>query len=152
MTDHTARPESWDHVARQAKDDYPYADCLMELRARVERLEQAQQQPEPGDDQTLHTVALRMVDTLANLDVLPEITNTIRRAIREPMQPAPSAPAGKGELVGLVAKAIVDAPPASLKADEWTPEAIAAILAVADWLALEDYGNTARLLRREVGR
>jgi hypothetical protein len=66
----------------------------MELRARVERLEQAQQpEPEPADGQTLHTVALRMVDTLANLDVLPEITDTIRRAIREPMAPpAPSTP------------------------------------------------------------
>ncbi|MEN9862138.1 MAG: hypothetical protein RLZZ515_2620, partial [Cyanobacteriota bacterium] len=47
--------------------------------------------------QTLQTVALGMVDTLANLDVLPEITETIRRAIREPMaQPARAPRRGRG--------------------------------------------------------
>jgi hypothetical protein len=46
---------------------------------------------EPDDDepQTLHTDALRIVDTtLAGLGVLPEIRGTLRRAIREPMEPA----------------------------------------------------------------
>jgi hypothetical protein len=159
MTDHTARPESWEALTQWAasRTDSPAADCILELRTRVERLEQAQHaqpagglvepeitgreltriwndnedpnedagdamarlytagfhagmkwqaemmeqaqqqgnssasltssapEPEPEDDEPLHIVALRMVDTLANLDVLPEITNTIRRAIREPM-------------------------------------------------------------------
>jgi len=87
MTDHTARPESWDTMKQWAARNVPDSDCILELRARVERLEQAQQQPEPepADNQTLHSVALRMVDTLANLGVLAEITDTIRRAIREPM-------------------------------------------------------------------
>jgi hypothetical protein len=40
--------------------------------------------------ETLHTVALKMVDTLDNLGILPEITDTLRRAIREPMVPPAS--------------------------------------------------------------
>jgi len=50
---------------------------------------------EPAGDapQTLHSVALQMVDTLARLGVLPEILDTLRRAIREPMEPAPAAAA-----------------------------------------------------------
>ena len=139
-TDHTARPESWAGNG--------IADCILELRARVERLEQAQQ-PEPADDQTLHTVALRMVDTLANLGVLPEILDTIRQAIREPMEPpAPSTPAGQGELVRSVALAI---PNGSTHVD-WTPEARRAILAVAHWLIGKGYVHAADLLREEVGR
>jgi hypothetical protein len=49
MTDHTTRPESWDEITLAACDPEraPDADCLMELRARVERLEQAQQ-PAPS--------------------------------------------------------------------------------------------------------
>ncbi len=121
-----------------------------ELAGRVERLEQAQQQPEPAEEQTLHTIALRMVDTLANLDVLPEITETIRRAIREPMAPpAPSTPAGQGKLVRSVAEAI-----AAASLGDWTPEARRAILAVADWLSSQHYFYTAaaNTLRREVRR
>lgn len=42
----------------------------------------------PADAQTLHTVALGMVDTLEHgVGVLPEICDTLRRAIREPMPP-----------------------------------------------------------------
>jgi hypothetical protein len=159
MTDHTARPESWDHVARQAKDDYPYADCLMGLCARVERLERAQQQgnssasltssaPEPADDQTLHTVALRMVDELDRFGVSTEFQDTIRKAIREPMQPAPSTPAGQGELVRSVAEAMGGEDGLC----DWTPEARVAILAVADWLVRFEFIGAASALRREVGR
>lgn len=36
--------------------------------------------------ETLHTVALKMVDTLDTMGFLPEITSTLRRAIREPME------------------------------------------------------------------
>jgi len=38
--------------------------------------------------QTLHTIALGMVDTLEQMHLLPEILDTLRRAIREPMQQA----------------------------------------------------------------
>jgi len=57
---------------------------------RIMKLESAQQQAAPvADDdepQTLHTIALGMVDTLEQLNVLPEILDTLRQAIREPMQ------------------------------------------------------------------
>ncbi len=36
--------------------------------------------------ETLHTVALKMVDTLDTMGFLPEITNTLRQTIREPME------------------------------------------------------------------
>jgi hypothetical protein len=44
-TDHTARPESWTFLATRDPALYPspHIDCILELRARVERLEQAQQ-------------------------------------------------------------------------------------------------------------
>jgi hypothetical protein len=50
---------------------------------------------EPADDepQTLHSIALKMVDTLASLGVIPEIRSTLRRAILEPMEPATAAAA-----------------------------------------------------------
>jgi hypothetical protein len=107
MTDHTARPRSWERIAEFAESQGDScADGLMELRARVERLEQAQQQP------------------------------------------APSTPAGQGELVRSVALAI---PGGSTHVD-WTPEARRAIFAAADWLVSQGYGAAANTLRREVGR
>jgi hypothetical protein len=148
-TEETARPESWEALTQWAasRTDSPAADCILELRTRVERLEQAQQpEPEPADEQTLHTVALRMVDGLERLDVLPEIQDTIRQAIREPMaQPAPSTPAGQGELVRSVAEAI-----AAASLGDWTPEARRAILAVTDWLVRFESIGAASALRREV--
>jgi hypothetical protein len=49
-------------------------------------------QPAPADPaspQTLHSIALGMVGTLRQIDVLPEICDTIERAIREPMVTPP---------------------------------------------------------------
>lgn len=151
-TDHTARPDSWARITEQAGWGDPYADLILEFSARVERLEQAQQQPEPepADDQTLHTVALRMVDTLANLDVLPEITDTIRRAIREPMaEPAPSTPAG---LVSDVAELIARFASTSRAGDDCTPAASEVLHKVADWLEHQGKDVIAVLLRMEAGR
>jgi hypothetical protein len=48
-TDHTARPGSWDEVRQLGRHNSYTADCLLELRARVEQLEQAQLQPEVDD-------------------------------------------------------------------------------------------------------
>jgi hypothetical protein len=187
-TEETARPGSWDEVRQLGRHNSYTADCLLELRARVERLEQdgpisscktslrlakmeqqlaaleqAQQgnssasltssAPEPADEQTLHTVALRMVDTLANLDVLPEITDTIRQAIREPMAPpAPSTPAGQGELVRLVAELIAHFASTSRAGDDCTPAARRLIIAVVLWLEQFEFIGAASALRREVGR
>jgi hypothetical protein len=49
MTDHAARPESWDEQRRWT-DQIADSDCIMELLSRVERLEQAQQQAEPSTE------------------------------------------------------------------------------------------------------
>jgi hypothetical protein len=96
-TDHIARSGSWAEQKKWAVDDSD-ADCILELRARVERLEQAQQQP------------------------------------------APSTPAGQGELFDSVAAVMSESP-------------TDVILAVADWLASQHYLHTAaNELRREVGR
>jgi hypothetical protein len=123
--------------------------------------EQAQQQgnssasltssaPEPADDETLHTVALGMVDTLTRLGVLPEILDTIRRAIREPMAPpAPSTPAW---LVSDVGELIARFASTSRVGDDCTPCAEQVILAVADWCDGRGMDGAADWLRQEVGR
>jgi hypothetical protein len=53
-TDHTARASAWALMTEWSTsdgDDDAIAGCLLELRARVERLEQAQQ-PEPSEPST----------------------------------------------------------------------------------------------------
>ncbi len=113
--DHTARPESWEALTQWAATRTDsLADCMMELRARVERLEHKQR------------------DSEAALQV----------------EPAPSTPAGQGELVRSVARAIPDGDSEM----DWTPEARRAILAVADWCDGRGMDGAADLLRREVGR
>jgi hypothetical protein len=237
MTDHTAksafdelaelraRVERLEQVQQPATGDQTWTHYVihrdggsyMQSGKLSRSAEQAQQQSESGDDETLHTVALRMVDTLTNLGLLPEITDTIRKAIREPMAqsqpiprynlrfrgvdlvppidcpdsmmwiaerayqmgkeqpncphirnngdgssyctlaegnstsltssaPAPSTPAGQGELVRSVAGAI--------HPDQfgWEPEARSMIRVVADWLERHGLHAAADLLRREVGR
>ena len=50
-------------------------------------------EPEPDDFQTLHGIALDMVESLGrSFNLLPEILNTLRRAIREPMAEQQAAP------------------------------------------------------------
>ena len=68
---------------------------LDELKARIDRhyLRIRALEGDATDEppQTLHTIALDMVDSLGrSFNLLPEILDTIRRAIREPMEPAPA--------------------------------------------------------------
>jgi hypothetical protein len=156
MTDHTARPESWGHIAR------------------VERLEQAQQ-PIPR-----YNLRFRGVDLVPPIDC-PDSVLWIAERVYEmatasvicqhvvttdegssycslaegnssasltSSAPALGTPAGQGELVRSVALAI---PGGSTHVD-WTPEARRAIFAAADWLVSQGYGAAANTLRREVGR
>ena len=92
------------------------AKVMLELLRRVGALERrpiagavelADEPEEPAEDepQTLHSVALQMVNTLAQLGVLPEILDTLRRAIREPMAPATAAPVATDEELRMVADA-----------------------------------------------
>jgi hypothetical protein len=120
-----------------------------EIERRLERLEQAQQQPEPEpeDDQTLHTVALRIVNELERFGLSTEFQEIMRRAIREPMaQPAPSTPAGKGELVRSVADTMGHHSAIAREADSCR-----AIMHIADWLDARGNRGAAEALRREVG-
>lgn len=99
LVDIRARIEALEQL-HQAVVDLNEQFSLEPLVARIEALEAAQQlatteesSAVQGDDhQSLHTVALGMVDTLERLGVLPEILDTLRRAIWAPMeQPAPGA-------------------------------------------------------------
>jgi hypothetical protein len=87
--------EAWASMRRASCD---YQRRLSNLEAAQQpsqdKLDRLIEQDREADDepQTLHTIALRMVDTLERLGVIPEIRDTLRRAIREPMeQPTPEA-------------------------------------------------------------
>jgi hypothetical protein len=93
-----ASEEDWQTVENGSQQEGAYIivpvwRTIRELRDRVAALEASaaaaiEPPAEPPDaPQTLHTVALAMVDILERLfpAVLPEILDTIRRAIREPM-------------------------------------------------------------------
>lgn len=81
-----------DKLMRWIDDHLQRIMALEQLRQdKMDRLIE-QDREDDDDPQTLHTIALRMVDTLKQLGVLPEILDTLRRAIREPMQqPTPEA-------------------------------------------------------------
>ena len=108
---------AWLHQAARLGQAGALADLdalarLDALEARVQQLEQqliagavelAAEADEPDDEpQTLHSVALGMVDSLAFHEVLPEILDTLRRAIREPMaEPLSPAQAVKDAVIAL---------------------------------------------------
>ncbi len=124
-TEETARPGSWDEVRQLGRHNSYTADCLLELRARVELLEQAQQ---PA--------------TCPHIVSSDEGTSYCGLGQQQAEQQAEAADPGT-ELVRRVQDAIDHAP------DLY--EARAAIIAVADWLfERTQYG--AQVLRREVGR
>ena len=72
-----------------ALDGSATSRTLLEVLERLERLEAAADVEPVDDRQTLHSIALKMVDGLERQgNVLPEILDTIRRAIQEPMEAA----------------------------------------------------------------
>jgi len=87
------RPEPVD----EEENDRRFAACMAAIDAASPELlravtPEAAQVADDDEPQTLHTIALKMVNTLEQLGVLPEILDTLRRAIREPMQqPTPEA-------------------------------------------------------------
>jgi hypothetical protein len=116
-------------------------------------LDDSTPEPEPVDPQTLHGIALDMVDSLRPI-VIPEILNTLRRAIREPMaeptpEPEPNqAPAGDGGLVegirGLLGHQFDRVATNTM--------ARAVLLAVAQWLRSMGHRCAATELEREARR
>ena len=163
---HCPAAACWAHRAT-AKDWAEAGACLLELRARVEALE-AMQQPEAeaevADPQSLHSIALLMVDSLGReFGILPEVIDTLRRAIREPMQGEAAAeefsvaqPRPALTLVETVAGALSDEYGEPL--DVTRLDAATTVLAVADWMenqhpdAILNAGGWAALLRQEVQR
>jgi len=107
---HKATPEQWEAVRKTAADrfgSYPSHSVITELADRLAAAEQRikaldaaanlQQQDKDAErameHQTLHTIALQMVDSLGrSFYLLPEILDTLRRAIREPMKETESCP------------------------------------------------------------
>ena len=121
-------PAQWESIERYA-DDCVYDACFLELRARIEALEAAQQ---PHQDKLDRLIALDADDG-------------------DPIV-MPSSPADL--LIDRVAKALYDAPNTH---EGWRSEARAAILEVAAWLT-ENYARDVaspppcQMLRNEVNR
>ena len=138
-----------------ALDGSATSRTLLEVLERLERLEAAKPLIKPIDDQqTLHSIALKMLDTLEQLNVLPEILDTLRRAISAPAPcplaaPAATAPVPAGSLVERVRTAIVE----HGDGETYIDEARAAIYEVAEWLRSERHSIAeADALMREADR
>ena len=112
---HRAMPEQWESIDRYADSSAPYS-CILELRARIEALEAAQQ---PHQDKLDRLIALDADD--GNPIVMPTF-------------PADS-------LIDRVAQAIYDAP--NTLEGGWHTCARAAILEVAAWLRENPGPNSA---------
>jgi hypothetical protein len=113
MTDqHRATPEQWDYVdVWGVVHDCAPSSCILELRARIEALEAAQQ------DKLDRLIALDAADPT------PDPAMAELRAVSAEAQPA-------GGLVERVANAISEGD----EPDKWHPEARDAIREVAKWL------------------
>lgn len=97
-TDTMLSPETLEWLRQTARQGHSYSlahfDAIARLdalEARVALLEHAEADEPDDEAQTLHSVALKMIDTLASLGVISEIRSTLRRAILEPMEPAAAA-------------------------------------------------------------
>ena len=126
MTDYEATPEQWQTTEWFAKQ-HPIPSCLIELRARVEALEAAQQQPELIDeeenDRRFH----------ACMDLIKNATPEQIRAAAGLLE--------RSSLVKRVALAISGIEDSSCWDEEavnWAPEARAVIREVAAWLRSQD--------------
>jgi hypothetical protein len=118
-------------AAHRALHDHGFQRGLAAGRAE----QRSTPEPEPDDFQTLHGIALDMVEALRPI-VIPEILNTLRRAIRELMaeptpEPEPNqAPAGDGGLVDTISDIIGNEPIIGRPC----PATRAVLFAVAKWL------------------
>ena len=166
MTDqHRATPEQWAETEKWALGDELDSSCILELRARIEALEAAQQDkldqlialdrddPTPGADMTDHERAAINMASCPSIDRIPDFTgaapamNELRAASAE-VRPA-------GGLVDRVAEGIAAADDEGLTKMTWNHHARAAIREVAAWLREGgDYSADAwaDMLEREADR
>jgi hypothetical protein len=165
---HRATPEQWTHVAicAEMKQQVPWAtaDCLLELRARVEALEADQLEQAESHRFCTDAIARRVealeaapqdkLDRLIALDAAdptPDAAMTKLRAASAEARPA-------GGLVERVAQGIAAADDEGLTNMTWNYHARAAIREVAAWLRENDSecqmggdaAATAELLEQEV--
>lgn len=119
---HRATPEQWESIELYAGGSDAYS-CFIELRARIEALEAAQQ---PHQDKMDRLIAIDRDDSTEDAAQQPNSSVSLT-----------SSPADS--LIDRVAKAIYDAPSGAHAG--WRSEARAAILEVAAWLREKGYGS-----------
>jgi len=122
---------------------------------RIVKLEEANQQPEPIDEEENDRRFRACLNAIDN--ATPEqIRAAVAKASADHFPDAKKmVPAPAGGLVERVAIAVCRCDDSSSWSEEvinWTPEARAAILAVAEWFDAIGYGATASMLRQEVER
>jgi hypothetical protein len=123
---HRATPEQWDSIERCADGSDPYS-CILELRARIEALEAAQQPP-------LFTAE----------EVAPVVVPTVKKSLTDP----------SGTLVERVAWLIAKRFSESRPGTDCLPFGRDVILEVAAWLREQDGVGllAATVLTREANR
>jgi hypothetical protein len=141
VTPHRATPEQWVNLERRQLGGNDLVCAVLELRARVEALEAAQQQPEPIDEEENDRRFHACMDLIHN-------------ATPEQIRASAGLPE-RSSLVERVADALCRA---QLDSPSWEPEARAAIGEVAGWLSRESDGHLgsgaywAQRLQREAER
>ena len=123
MTTYKATPEQWVNLERRQLGGNDLVCAVLELRARVEALEAAQQQPEPIDEEENDRRFHACMDLIHN-------------ATPEQIRASAGLPE-RSSLVERVADALCRA---QLDSPSWEPEARAAIREVAAWMR-EHYGG-----------
>jgi hypothetical protein len=122
---HRATPEQWDSIERCADGSDPYS-CILELRARIEALETAQQP------------YLFRAEEVASV-----VVPTVKESLTDPA----------GSLLERVADAIGAADDEGLTNMTWSNHSRDAILEVAAWFRAErNSPETAAALEQEVNR
>ena len=163
MTDqHRATPEQWEVVevcSEEGKIPWPTADCILELRARIESLEAARRPKPPSlkeealaalDEMSIEPCLINGVDVNAAVRAK---YNTIRTALEAPMTELRAASAEARPAGGLVER-VAMALDSGCPQDEYViNDCRAAIREVAKWLRENDCGyNVIRWLEQEANQ
>ena len=145
---HRATPEHWEYMERYAEPSYPYS-CILELRARIEALEAAQQ-PQDKLDRLIALDADNPAEDAAQQPYLfraEEVARTVAPTVKDSL----TDPAGSllDRVTWLIAKRFSESSPGT----DCTPFGRAAILEVAAWFRTErDSPETAAALEQEAER
>jgi len=173
MTDYKATPEQWEHVHICAgmKHQVPWAtaDCLLELRDRVQLLEAVAQKHivETSDNilklasrieslESAEREASKVYQISKPLKLTSKQQDQLNALLRPNSSPTPNSSQSGRSLVKRVALAISGIEYGSETDEEavnWSPEARAAIREVAMWMRENEVGYTAaRWLEQEANQ